>query len=166
MPELPDIALYLEALNSQFRGIPVGRVRVVSPFIVRTYEPHISAVEGRALVGTRRLGKRLVRDFGDELYLVIHLMIAGRLRKKPRGAALSRKVGLLALDFPDASLVMTEASSKKRASLHVIQDNKAAQTRRRRLKCRSERHLGTHKRLSSTKCRSKRHFAVRSLIAA
>ncbi len=125
LPELPDLALYLEALDSQFRGIGVERVRVVSPFVVRTYEPHISAIEGRTLVGTRRLGKRLVLDFGDELYLVIHLMIAGRLRKKPRGAALSRKVGLLALDFPAASLVMTEASSKKRASVPVVRGEAA-----------------------------------------
>ncbi len=125
MPELPDLTLYLETLESHFGGIPVERVRVVSPFVVRTYEPHISAIENKSLVGTRRLGKRLVLDFADELYLVIHLMIAGRLRKKPRGANLSRKVGLLALDFSDSSLVLTEASSKKRASVHVIQGEAA-----------------------------------------
>jgi formamidopyrimidine-DNA glycosylase len=125
LPELPDVTLYLEALESHFQGVPIEHVRVISPFVVRTFEPHIRALEGRALVGTRRLGKRLVLDFDDELFLVIHLMIAGRLRKKPAGAALSRKVGLLALDFQDASLVMTEASSKKRASVHVVKGEEA-----------------------------------------
>lgn len=120
MPEIPDLTLYLEAIEARFLGQPLTRVRVASPFLLRSVEPKLSNVEGKALRSTGRLGKRLVFGFDDELYLVLHLMIAGRLREKDRGAPIPGKVGLAAFDFETASLILTEASPKKRASLHVV----------------------------------------------
>lgn len=125
MPEYPDLTVYLEAIDRDLVGKTLERVRVVSPFLVRTHEPPISALHGRTLRGTRRVGKRLVFTFDDELFLVIHLMIAGRLRLKPKGDPVARKVGLAAFDFSDATLSFTEASPKKRASLHVVRGEQA-----------------------------------------
>ncbi|HEX9705358.1 MAG TPA: DNA-formamidopyrimidine glycosylase family protein [Gemmatimonadales bacterium] len=124
MPELPDIVVYLEALKPRIEGRPLEAVRIASPFLVRSVEPPITAALGRHVTELRRLGKRIVigmSPLGDEdvLYLVFHLMIAGRLRWRPRGAAVPGRVGLAAFDFPDGTLLLTEASTKKRASLHL-----------------------------------------------
>jgi formamidopyrimidine-DNA glycosylase len=120
MPEYPDITLYREAIEERFLGEPLERVRVASPFLLRTHEPPLKSVEGKPLRSTGRIGKRIVLGFDDELYLVLHLMIAGRLRLKKKGQPIPAKVGLAAFDFPAATLILTEASPKKRASLHVV----------------------------------------------
>ena len=125
MPEYPDIELYREAIEERFVGQPLERVRVASPFLVRTHQPPLSEVQDKLLRGTRRIGKRIVFSFDDELFLVLHLMIAGRLRLKDRGQMIPGKVGLAAFDFPAATLILTEASPKKRASLHVVQGEAA-----------------------------------------
>jgi formamidopyrimidine-DNA glycosylase len=120
VPEYPDLTVYLEAIEQHLLGKPLERVRIASPFLLRTHDPKVTTLEGKRLIGTRRLAKRLVLAFEDELFLALHLMIAGRLRLRPRGEALSRKVGLAAFDFAEASLVLTEASPKKRAALHLV----------------------------------------------
>jgi len=125
VPEYPDLTLYLEAVEQQLLGKTLERVRIASPFLLRTHDPKVTLLDGKALTGTRRLGKRLVFVFEGELFLVLHLMIAGRLRLRPKGEALSRKVGLAAFDFSDATLVLTEASPKKRASLHLLRGEAA-----------------------------------------
>ena len=125
MPELPDILLYLRALEPRIVGQRVERVRLVSPFLLRSVAPPLSVIEGRRVVGVRRLGKRVVVEAEDELFLVFHLMIAGRFRWKPRGATIPGKVGLLALDFENGSLILTEAGSKRQASLYVVQGQAA-----------------------------------------
>ena len=121
MPELPDILLYLHALEPRILGRRVTGVRLATPFLLRSVHPPLSAVEGKTIVGLRRLGKRIVVETNDELFLVFHLMIAGRFRWKPAGANIPGKVGLLALDFEHGTLILTEAGSKRRASLHVVQ---------------------------------------------
>lgn len=121
MPELPDIAVYIEALESRVLGQRLEKVRLASPFLLRTAVPPIKTVEGRAVTSLRRLGKRIVFGLEDDLWLVLHLMIAGRLHWKPPGAALQGKVGLAAFDFAEGSLTLTEAGSKKRASLHLVE---------------------------------------------
>jgi formamidopyrimidine-DNA glycosylase len=125
MPELPDVTIYLEALAARVLDQPLEKVRLASPFVLRTVEPPISAVEGKRVVGLRRLGKRLVLELEDELFLVIHLMIAGRLRWEKRGAKPPGKLGLAAFDFPAGTLLLTEASPKKRAALHVVRGRAA-----------------------------------------
>ncbi len=120
MPELPDIALYLHALATRLVGQPLRHVRLVSPFLLRSVAPPLSALEGRGVCGFRRLGKRIVFDFGEEYFLVLHLMISGRLRWKAPGAPVPGRVGLAALDFDSGSLIITEAAAKKRASLFVV----------------------------------------------
>jgi formamidopyrimidine-DNA glycosylase len=125
MPELPDILLYLHALRSRIVGQRVDRVRLASPFLLRSIEPPLSTIEGRALIDLHRLGKRVVMEAEDELFLIFHLMIAGRFRWKPRGASVPGKVGLLALDFPNGTLLLTEAGTKRQASLHVAQGRDA-----------------------------------------
>jgi formamidopyrimidine-DNA glycosylase len=125
MPELPDVVVYLEALAPRVLGQPLQRVRLASPFLLRSVTPPLAAVEGHRVIGLRRLGKRLVFALEGELFLVLHLMIAGRLRWKPAGnagalAAIPGKVGLAAFDFPTGTLLLTEASPKKRAGLHVV----------------------------------------------
>jgi formamidopyrimidine-DNA glycosylase len=124
MPELPDIVVYIEKLQPRIEGQLFQRVRLASPFLLRSVEPPIDAVVGRQVRSLRRLGKRIVWCFDDELFLVFHLMIAGRLHWKERGAKLAAKVGLAAFDFPDGSLVLTEAGAKKRAALYVVQGEK------------------------------------------
>lgn len=121
VPELPDITVYVDALAARIVGQTVDRVRVVSPFLVRTFNPPIRAIEGHRVRGVSRLGKRIVVELADEeLFLVLHLMIAGRLHWKATGAKVPGKVGLAAIDFPNGTLILTEASSKKRASLHLV----------------------------------------------
>jgi formamidopyrimidine-DNA glycosylase len=125
MPELPDVLLYLHALNTRVVGQRVARVRLASPFLLRSIDPPLSAVEGRRVVALGRLGKRVVLEFEGELFMVFHLMIAGRFRWKPPGAKIPGKVGLLAIDFDHGTLVMTEAGTRKQASLHVVSSRSA-----------------------------------------
>jgi formamidopyrimidine-DNA glycosylase len=125
MPELPDILLYIHALRPRIVGKAVDRVRLASPFLLRSIDPPLSAIEGRTIVDLHRLGKRIVMEAEGELFLVFHLMIAGRFRWKPRGAQIPGKVGLFALDFPNGTLLMTEAGTKRQASLHVVQGRDA-----------------------------------------
>lgn len=120
MPELPDTESYLHALRPRIVGRTLERVRIASPFFVRTVEPPVGALEARAIVGVRRLGKRVVLAFRDDLFAVLHLMIAGRLHWKPLGAKLPGRMGLAAFDFENGTLTVTEAGTKKRASLHVV----------------------------------------------
>jgi formamidopyrimidine-DNA glycosylase len=128
LPEYPDIELYLHALRPRIVGEPLEAARVVSPFLVRSVEPPLSASVGRRVLGLRRLGKRIVWEMDDGLFLVLHLMIAGRLRWKPRGAAVPGRLGLAAFDFPHGTLLLTEAGSTKRASLHLAQGEEALRT--------------------------------------
>lgn len=121
MPELPEISAYLSALERHVTGRPLERVRVASPSLLRTWDPPLATVHGRTVRGFHRLGKRIVWDLGDELYLVLHLMLTGRLRWRERGAPIPRKVGHAAFDFPNGTLILTEMATKKRASLHVVQ---------------------------------------------
>jgi formamidopyrimidine-DNA glycosylase len=126
MPELPDVTIYCESLDRFYAGRCVERISLRSPFVVRTVEPNLFAVEGRPILAFRRLGKRIVWEFDGELFLVLHLMIAGRLHRRPPGASSRDKHVLVAFQFgagdgPADSLVLTEASSKKRASIHMIQ---------------------------------------------
>ena len=120
MPELPDITIYLEALAPRIVGQPLERARIVSPSLLRTVDPPLSAAEGRNVVGLRRLGKRIVWEMEGNTFLVFHLMIAGRFRWRPEGTKPPAKVGLASFDFPTGTLLLTEASSKKRASLYVV----------------------------------------------
>ncbi|HEX7100572.1 MAG TPA: DNA-formamidopyrimidine glycosylase family protein [Acidimicrobiia bacterium] len=125
MPELPDIVVYLEALERRVLGQTLTGVRIASPSVLRTFDPPYDAAVGQPVEGLRRLGKRLVFEFPDELFVVIHLMIAGRLRWLAPGAPVPRKVGLAALDFEDGSLVLTEQGTKKRAGLWVLKGEAA-----------------------------------------
>lgn len=120
MPELPDILLYLHALRPRIVGRRVEAVRLASPFLLRSIDPPLSAVEGRRIVDLHRLGKRVVLEAEDDLFLVFHLMIAGRFRWKEKGTRIPGKVGLLALDFENGTLILTEAGTKRQASLHVV----------------------------------------------
>jgi formamidopyrimidine-DNA glycosylase len=120
MPELPDVQVYIEALESRILGVTLHQVRVVSPFLLRSVEPPPAALTGKTVRRLRRLGKRIVVEFTDELFLVLHLMIAGRLHWRSAGAKVPGKVGLAAFDFESGTLVLTEAGSKRRASLHVV----------------------------------------------
>jgi formamidopyrimidine-DNA glycosylase len=120
LPELPDILLYLHALQPRVVGHHVRTVRLASPFLLRSIDPPLSAVEGRPIVGLHRLGKRVVFEAEGDLYLVFHLMIAGRFRWKEQGARIPGKVGLLAIDFEHGTLILTEAGTKRQASLHVV----------------------------------------------
>jgi len=120
MPELPDVLLYIHALRPRVVGSRLMRVRLVSPFLLRSTDPPLSAFDGRTTVDLHRLGKRVAFEFEDELFLVFHLMIAGRFRWRPAGAAVPGKVGLAAFDFEAGTLLMTEAGTQKRASLHAV----------------------------------------------
>ena len=125
MPELPDILLYLHALEPRIVGKRITGVRLASPFLLRSVDPPLSAVEGRTVVGLRRLGKRVVIEAEGQIFLVFHLMIAGRFRWKAPRTAIPGKVGLLALDFDHGTLILTEAGSKRQASLYVVQGGDA-----------------------------------------
>jgi formamidopyrimidine-DNA glycosylase len=120
MPELPDITAYIRALEKRIVGQPLERVRLGSPFLLRTVEPPLTSVDGRVVRKLRRVGKRIAIGLDGDLWAVLHLMIAGRLHWKKRDAKLGGRQNLAAFDFPEGSLVLTEAGSKKRASLHVI----------------------------------------------
>lgn len=125
MPELPDITVYIEALQARVQGKVLERVSVVSPFLLRTYDPPLDAVEGQTVRGFERLGKRIVWCFDDELFLVLHLMIAGRLHWKLAGTKVPAKIGLAAFRFAHGTLILTEAGTKKRAALHVVRGRAA-----------------------------------------
>lgn len=120
MPELPDIVVYIEALEKRILGQTLEAVRLASPFLLRSVNPTLRDVEGKQVRELRRIGKRIAIGLDDELWMVLHLMIAGRLHWRARGVKVSRPRGLAAFDFPDGSLLLTEAGSKKRASLHVV----------------------------------------------
>jgi formamidopyrimidine-DNA glycosylase len=128
VPELPDITVYTESLDRLLRGRRVERVRVANPFVLRSVDPPVSAVTGRTVEGFRRIGKRIVFVLDGGLFLVLHLMIAGRLQWRAAGAPINRKLGLAALDFEHGALLLTEASQKKRASLHVVRGEEALAT--------------------------------------
>lgn len=125
MPELPDIAAYLTALEARIVGQPIARVRLASPFLLRTVEPPLASVEGRIVRELRRIGKRIAIGVDGDLWLVLHLMIAGRLHWRAAGAKLGGRQNLAAFDFPNGSLVLTEAGAKRRASLHVVAGEEA-----------------------------------------
>src|SRR4029077_2741960 len=120
MPELPDIAAYISALEPRVVDQRIERVRLASPFLLRTAQPPIASVEGRVVRELRRIGKRIAIGVEGDLWLVLHLMIAGRLHWRPRGAKLAGRRSLAAFDFPSGSLVLTEAGTTHRASLHVL----------------------------------------------
>jgi len=120
VPELPDIAAYISALEPRIVAQPIERVRLASPFLLRTAQPPVTSVEGRAVRKLRRIGKRIAIGVEGDLWLVLHLMIAGRLHWRPRQAKLTGRRSLAAFDFPSGSLVLTEAGTKHRASLHVV----------------------------------------------
>ena len=125
MPELPDVTVYLEALERRIVGVTLERVRLLTPFLLRSVDPPLSAVTGKRVTGLRRLGKRLVIALEDDLFLVIHLMIAGRLHWKAAGAKPPGKIGLAAFDFSNGTLLLTEAGTKRRASLEVVRGEAA-----------------------------------------
>lgn len=125
MPELPDIEIYLEALDRFVVGEKLERIRIAGISLLGSYDPPIEAAHGKTVTGLRRIGKRIIFELEDDLFLVLHLMISGRLRWKPKGVTIPRKVGLAAFDFPDGSLLLTEQSTKKRATLHLVRGEEA-----------------------------------------
>lgn len=131
MPELPDVEVYRERLAAFTEGEVLRQIRLQSPFVLRTVEPPLDTIQDKKVVGLRRLGKRLVLELEDTLFVVIHLMIAGRLRWKKPNAKQSSKVGLAAFDFDKGCLVFTEASTKKRASIHLVQGEEGLEPHRR-----------------------------------
>jgi len=125
MPELPDITVYIEALEARTVGQTLERIRIPKPFLLRSVDPPLSAANGKRVTGIRRMGKRIVLELDDDLFLVIHLMIAGRLRWVPAGAKVPGKIGLAAFDFSNGTLILTEAGTKRRASLWLVRGKKA-----------------------------------------
>lgn len=125
MPEMPDVTVYREKIVEFFAGAPLRAFRLPSPFVLRTVTPPPAAFVGRVLRDVRRMGKRLVLDFGDARFAVIHLMIAGRLRRLNPGAALPGRISMCAFDFDAATLLLTEAGTKRRASLHLVEGEAA-----------------------------------------
>jgi formamidopyrimidine-DNA glycosylase len=125
MPELPDVTVYVEALQRRIVGQTLHRVRLASPFILRTVEPRPPELEGRKVTGVTRMGKRIVIELESSLFIVIHLMIAGRFKWLPAGAKIPAKLGLAAFDFSSGTLLLTEAGSKRRASLHIVRGKDA-----------------------------------------
>jgi len=120
MPELPDILAYIEALKPRTEGQVLERLKLVSPFVLRSVNPPVSAVEGRRVRGFLRLGKQIVFCLEGDLFIVVHLMIAGRFQWKEKGKAPPGKIGLAVFEFPTGALILTEAGSKKRASIHLV----------------------------------------------
>ena len=120
MPELPDIVVYLERLRPRVQGQRLERIRLANPFLLRSVEPPLAEAQGRTVVDLRRLGKRIVFALDPDLFLILHLMIAGRLHWKPPGAKPPGKVGLAAFDFSTGTLILTEAGTKRRAALHLV----------------------------------------------
>jgi formamidopyrimidine-DNA glycosylase len=125
VPELPDITAYIEALEPRVLRQPIQAVRLASPFVLRTFDPPISATIGKQVIGIHRIGKRIALELEGDLFLVFHLMIAGRLRWGDRGAKPPGKLGLAAIDFPYGTLLFTEAATKKRASIHLVRGKDA-----------------------------------------
>jgi formamidopyrimidine-DNA glycosylase len=125
VPEFPDIELYLHALRPRIVGQRLEAVRLASPFLVRSIDPPLDSVIGTQVVGLRRMGKRIVWEMERDLFLVFHLMIAGRFQWKHRGAKVTGKIGLAAFDFPAGTLLLTEAGSKRQASLHIVRGEAA-----------------------------------------
>jgi len=125
VPELPDVTVYIEHLERRVRGRPLERVRIAGPSLLRTVDPPLASAQGRRVTGLRRLGKRIAFGLEGDLFLVIHLMVAGRLRWRKGGAAIPRRLGHAAFDFPEGTLLLTEAGTRKRASLHVVQGEAA-----------------------------------------
>lgn len=128
MPELPDIELYIHALKPRVLEQPLERLRIASPFLLRSVEPPVTELEGKLVEAIPRLGKRIVFAFEDELFAILHLMIAGRLKWRSRGATIPRRQGLAAFDFPTGTLLLTEAGSKRRASLFIVRGSEALAT--------------------------------------
>ena len=125
MPELPDVAAYISALESRIVGQPIEQIRLASPFLLRTVQPPLASVERRMVRELRRIGKRIVIGVDGDLWMALHLMIAGRLHWRAGGAKLAGRQSLSAFDFPNGSLVLTEAGSKRRASLHILADEQS-----------------------------------------
>ena len=125
MPELPDIAIYLEALDRFVVGSRIERIRIAGVSLLGSYDPPIEAAHGKTVTGLRRLGKRIVFELEDGLFIVLHLMISGRLRWIDRGVTIPKRVGLAAFDFPNGSILLTEQSTKKRATLHLVRGEEA-----------------------------------------
>jgi formamidopyrimidine-DNA glycosylase len=125
VPEIPDLTVYLETIGVRAVGQPLERVRVASPFLVRTVDPPLKACEGKKVLAMRRVGKRIVFALEDDLFLVVHLMISGRFKWRERGAPIPKKLGLAAFDLPAGTLLLTEASTRKRASVHVVRGEAA-----------------------------------------
>ena len=128
MPELPDIAAYIEALEPRINGHTLQRARLASPFLLRTLDPPVSAAEGRKVTGLRRIGKRIAIGVEDDIWLVLHLMIAGRLHWRPQPPKLGGRQNLAAFDFDNGSLSLTEAGTKRRASLHIVRGGEGLQS--------------------------------------
>ena len=127
MPELPDVVVYIEALERRILGQFLERVRLLSPFVLRSVEPSITEAEGKKILGLHRLSKRIVFELDGDLFLIVHLMIAGRFRWKKPGTKIPGKLGLAAFDFPKGTLLLTEASPKKRASIYLVRGRHALQ---------------------------------------
>ncbi len=125
MPELPDVLLYIESLKPRVLGQPLLGVRLASPFVLRSVAPPVSSINGKTVRGLRRLGKQIVLEFEGAFFLIVHLMIAGRFQWKEPGSRIPGKLGLAAFDFPTGTLILTEAGSKKRAALHLVQGEAA-----------------------------------------
>ncbi|MFQ5521013.1 MAG: DNA-formamidopyrimidine glycosylase family protein, partial [Candidatus Methylomirabilia bacterium] len=125
MPELPDIVVYIEALESRIVGLPLRQLRLTSPFVLRSVDPPPTEACGRSVVGLRRLGKRIVIALEGELFVILHLMIAGRLHWQRPGSKIPAKVGLAACDFPSGTLLLTETGSKRRAALYLVRGEDA-----------------------------------------
>ena len=131
MPELPDVVVYLECLHPRVVGRRLEKIRLISPFLLRSVDPPPAQFEGKTVRGLRRLGKRIVFALDDEMFLVLHLMIAGRLHWKAQGAKPPGRIGLAAFDFANGTLILTEAGTKRRASLHLVRgDDRLAEHRR------------------------------------
>jgi len=125
MPELPDVVVYLERLEALVGGETLHKLRLASPWVLRTFDPPVAEVEGKTVTGFRRIGKRLVFELEDDLFVVVHLMVAGRLRMREPGAAIPKKRGLAAFDFDTATFLLTEEGTKKRASIHIVRGEEA-----------------------------------------
>ncbi len=125
MPELPDITIYIEALDRFVVGEKIEKIRITGISLLGSYDPPIDAAHGKTVLGLRRIGKRIVFELDDDLFLVLHLMISGRLRWKPKGASIPNKVGLAAFDFRPGTILLTEQSTKKRATLHLLRGEAA-----------------------------------------
>jgi len=122
LPEYPDIVVYIERLEAILKGQTLQNIRITSPFLLRTFDPPIDSIKNKKVIGFERIGKQIIFLIEDEFFLVLHLMIAGRLHWKAKECKIPAKIGLAAFDFPDGTLLFTEAGTQKRASLHLVQE--------------------------------------------